>query len=353
MGLSSQLMLMTKVGKTTLDELKSVWNNRHFAGLALTTGIAGVAFSLHALSSLRVVSPLMLAMLLGLLVRNTVGVASVCQSGIQFSLKRLLRVAIALLGLQLSFSQLWTVGPGGLGIVTVTLVSTFAFTTWVGQQLGVPGKLTRLIAVGTSICGASAVIAANVVVEDSEENAAYAVGMVTVFGTASMLLYPLLPELLSLTPQAFGLWCGASIHEVAQVVAASFQHGAVSGQIGTVAKLSRVIFLAPVVLCLGWQWIPVSPRLGQNQAQAAIPWFVVAFIGFAGINSLNLIPELIRQLVIQGNQLLLVIALAAMGLETHLGKLKRVGVKPFYLAGLSSLFITVVSLGLVQLFYAQ
>ena len=217
------------------------------AGLLLTSGIALLATFLHTLPGLGLFSPLILAILLGILVRNTVGIPQRSQLGVTFSLKRILKLAIILLGLQLSLEQVIEVGPVGLGIVAFTLISTFVFTCWFGKRLGVSQKLSQLIAAGTSICGATAVIATNVVVEGHDEDVAYAVAMVTLFGTISMLLYPVFPGL-HLSPQAFGIWCGASIHEVAQVIAAAFQNGHVSGQVATISKLSRVMLLAPMVL---------------------------------------------------------------------------------------------------------
>lgn len=333
-------------------QVKKRWIQRLAAGLLLTSGIALLATFLHTLPGLGLFSPLILAILLGILVRNTVGTPQVCQLGVTFSLKRILKFAIILLGLQLSLEQVIEVGPVGLGIVAFTLLSTFVFTCWLGRRLGVSRKLSQLIAAGTSICGASAVIATNVVVEGHDEDVAYAVAMVTVFGTASMLLYPVFPGLLHLSPQAFGIWCGASIHEVAQVIAAAFQDGHMSGQVATISKLSRVMLLAPMVLTLGV--VSASSHSGGqklNLRQIPIPWFVLYFIGVIGINSLNVFPTDAKAVVIQANQFLLAISLAAMGLETDLHKMKQAGMKPLYLGAASWLFILIVSLGLVKVFY--
>ncbi len=328
------------------------WLYQLGAGLTLTSGLALLATFLHTLPAFELFSPLILAILLGILVRNTVGTPQVCQLGITFSLKRILKLAIILLGLQLSLEQVIEVGAVGLSIVTLTLIATFVFTCWLGKRLGVNRKLAQLIAAGASICGASAVIAANVVVDGYDEDVAYAVAMVTVFGTASMLLYPLLPGLFALTPQAFGLWCGASIHEVAQVIAAAFQDGRVSGEIATISKLSRVMLLAPMILGLGL----ISARKQQNGKklslrQMPIPWFVLYFLGMIILNSLNIFPEGIKAIVIQINQFLLAISLAAMGLETSLLKLKQAGIKPLYLGAASWLFVSIFSLALVKIFY--
>ena len=176
---------------------------------------------------------------------------ALARAGVVFSLKRLLRLAIILLGLQLTAQQVAAVGATGMAIIVVTLLSTFLVTKALGRLFGVERGLAELIAAGTSICGASAVIATNTVTRAADEDVAYAVACVTVFGSLSMFLYPALPGLLHLDAHRFGLWSGASIHEVAQVVAAAFQDGRDAGEFGTIAKLSRVMLLAPLVLGLG------------------------------------------------------------------------------------------------------
>jgi uncharacterized integral membrane protein (TIGR00698 family) len=186
---------------------------------------------------------MILAILLGIGFHNIVGTPSWAKAGVTFSLRRVLRAAIILLGLQLTITQVIEVGGRGLLIIASTLLATFVFTIWTGRLLGVERKLAQLIAAGTSICGASAVIATNTATEAHDEDVAYAVACVTVFGSIAMFTYPLLPAILHLDPHAFGLWSGASIHEIAQVVAASFQDGQQAGESGTIAKLSRVTLL--------------------------------------------------------------------------------------------------------------
>jgi uncharacterized integral membrane protein (TIGR00698 family) len=178
-------------------------------------------------------------------IRNTVEIRSIYKPRITFSLKKILRLAVILLGFKLSFVQVFSVGSTGLAIILATLVSAFVFTSWFGAYLGVDRKLAQLIAAGTSICGASAVLATNGVVKGTDEDAAYAVTIVTLFGTLSMLLYPWLDLIFQTSPREFGLWCGVSIHDVAQVIAAASQKGQESGEIATISKLSRVIFLIP------------------------------------------------------------------------------------------------------------
>lgn len=324
-------------------------------GLALTALIAAIGFAVNRLPHLGALSPLILSIILGMAVHNGVGTPASCRPGVKFALRPILRLAIMLLGFQLTVDQVLAVGGAGLAVVVASLAATFLFTVWLGRRLGVDEKLSRLIAAGTSICGASAVIAANTVTDGSDEDVAYAVACVTVFGSLAMLLYPALAGLLHLDPRAFGLWAGASIHEIAQVVAAAFQNGKEAGDLATIAKLSRVMLLAPVVLLLGLSASRAARRRGEgaaSRAAAPFPWFVIGFIAVIGFNSFDLLPHQDRAVLIQATTFLLSVALAAMGLETDIRKLRAEGLRPLLLGAGAWLFIAAFSLLLVKLVYA-
>jgi len=327
------------------------------SGLFLTFTIAVVAFELRNLSGITMLSPLIIAIVLGMALHNTVGTPVTFKPGVVFSMRRILRFAIVLLGLQLSLAEVVTVGIVGLAIIAVTLGSTFVFTVWLGRRLGIDRKLAELIGAGTSICGASAVVATNTVTRASDEDVAYAVACITVFGSVSVLLYPTLAGLLQLTPHAFGLWTGSSIHEIAQVVAAAFQNGADSGNFGTIAKLSRVMLLAPMILALSYysakrhQTIDGDEVKRPTRQAVPLPWFVLGFVAMMLVNSLDLIPDVEKICLVQATTFLLTVALAAMGLETDFRKLRAKGWKPLLAGAASWLFISAFSLALIELTY--
>jgi uncharacterized integral membrane protein (TIGR00698 family) len=321
-------------------------------GVLLASAVAISAYLVRQLPGMATFSPLILAIVIGIAFHNLVGTPSAAKPGVAFSLRRLLRIAIILLGLQLTITQVIEVGGRGIGIIAATLVATFAFTVWMGKWLGVDRKLAQLIAAGTSICGASAVIATNTVTNAHDEDVAYAVACVTVFGSVAMFSYPLLPGLLHLDPHAFGLWSGASIHEIAQVVAAAFQDGQKAGQFGTIAKLSRVMLLAPVVIALGLMARNTGkgdPAASASSARPPMPWFVLGFLALVGINSLITIPAGTKVWIVAVTTFLLSVALAAMGLETDIRKLMAKGIRPALLGALAFLFIASFSLVLIKL----
>jgi uncharacterized integral membrane protein (TIGR00698 family) len=306
---------------------------------------------LREIPGVSVFSPMILAIVIGIAFHNLVGTPAMAKAGVVFSLRRVLRLAIILLGLQLTAAQIAEVGATGIAIIALTLVSTFIFTVRLGRMLGVERKLAELIAAGTSICGASAVIATNTVTRAPDEDVAYAVACVTVFGSIAMFAYPLLPGLLGLDAHAYGLWAGASIHEIAQVVAAAFQDGQQAGEFGTVAKLSRVMLLAPVVLSLGLMATRRARRNGNSQmtAKAPIPWFVLGFIAMVAFNSAVTIPSEAKSMIVMATTFMLSMALAAMGLETDIAKLRAKGFRPLLLGLAAFLFIATFSLVMIKL----
>jgi len=314
-------------------------------GLLLTSGIAAAAFGLHALPGISALSPMILSIFIGIAVHNFIRTPTWARPGVAFSLRRILRLGIILLGLQLTAQQVVAVGGAGLAVILITLICTFLVTTWVGSLLGVNARLAQLIAAGTSICGASAVIATNTVTDAPDEDVAYAVACVTVFGSVAMFGYPLLFEVLQLTPHIYGLWTGSSIHEIAQVVAAAYQGGTQAGDSGTIAKLTRVMMLAPVVLSLG---LLARSRGGEARARVPMPWFVLGFVALIVVNSLFAIPAAIKAPVGTMTVFGLSIALAAMGLETDIRRLRAKGLRPFLLGLIAFFFISGFSLLLIK-----
>jgi uncharacterized integral membrane protein (TIGR00698 family) len=326
-------------------------------GLVLTFTIAAIGYGFSRMPYIGFLSPLILSIVLGMVYHNVVGTPARCVPGVKFSLRRILRFAIIFLGLRLTVDQVIGVGATGLAIVVTTLASTFFATQWLGRMLGVDARLSQLIAAGTSICGASAVIATNTVTEGSDEDVAYAVACVTVFGSIAMLVQPALSAAMHLEPRAFGLWAGASIHEIAQVIAAAAQGSREALDLATIVKLSRVMLLAPLVMLLGVVAARAIRRSnvaggGTPRAAAPFPWFVVGFLAMIGFNSFDLLPHGERAMLIEATTFLLSVALAAMGLETDFRKLKAKGLRPLALGAGAWVFIAGLSLGLVKLVYA-
>lgn len=312
-------------------------------GLALVAAIAVGARVLHSTLGVPALSPLLLAMVIGMAMRNLWGVAPQFAAGIRFTLKRLLRAAVVLLGLQVSMAGIVEIGGGVIAAVVATLALTFFTTRAIGRWMGVGPDLTTLIAAGTSICGASAVMGTNTVLRARDEDVAYAIACVSLFGALGMVLLPMIGSALALSEGLQGLWIGASLHEVAQVVGAGFSVGPEAGQAAMIAKLTRVLMLAPMILLIG-QFIAAK---GSAQAKAPLPWFAFGFVALAVVNPYLGLSEDLRAHMAALCSVFMAMALAALGLEADLKRLWLKGLRPLALGALSTLFVTLMGLGLL------
>lgn len=317
--------------------------------LALTIALGAVAFS--KVVGFQAASPLVIAIILGIIVRHTVGVPSAAGPGLVFSQKLLLRAAIVLLGLQITLDQIVQLGLGGIVILVLVVGASFGFTLLLGRLLGIDRKLVQLIAVGTAICGASAIAATNAVTRDSEDSVAYSIACITLFGTLSLLVYPTVAALAGLPQDAYGFWAGASLHEVGQVLAAADPHDP-GNDVALLAKLARVLMLVPMVLMLGY----LSAREGNGGAtlgRVSVPWFICGFALMSLVASTKLVPAGIIAPLNLLSQTLLAMALAAMGLASDLRHLAARGVRPILLGGASTVFIAAFSFALVALAFGH
>lgn len=329
-------------------------------GLGLTGSLAALALLMARWPLLQKaipLSPLMLAIAFGALASNLgsrSGLPASLKPGLVFCLKKVLRLGIILLGFKISLGQIQAIGWQGLLLLTICVAATFGFTIWCGRKLGLSSKLTLLLASGTSICGASAIVATDAVIEAEEQDCAYAVATITLFGTLGMLLYPVLQWLLQLSPQGYALWTGASLHEVAQVVAAGFAHGESSGKLATLVKMTRVIFLIPVTVGL-LIWSLRQQRTDQARldwGKVPVPWFVFGFLLVICLNSLAWLPPALTAALVELDLWLLTLAMAALGIETRLDKLRATGLKPLWLGLATSLFISGLALALIAVLYS-
>ena len=318
-------------------------------GVIFTTVIALVATFISSLQIIKETvnfSPLIIAILLGVLIGNIWKIPEPLKLGVVFSLKKILRIAIVFLGFRLTFQNVIDVGLEGLIVDAVMLISTFIFGVWVSRKLfGLEPEMSYLIASGSSICGASAVLATAPVVRAEMHHAAMAVATVTIFGTISMFVYPIVYKFagsfIGFDEVLYGIWTGATVHEVAQVVAAGFAVSDTAGNTATISKLTRVMMLAPLLIVLSFYLARKKATHGAGIAlrDIPIPYFVFGFIAMVGVNSLDFIPKNIVHYINVFDGFLLTVAMAAMGLETNINKMKGVGMKPIYSAFLIFIFL--------------
>ncbi|KPU95904.1 hypothetical protein APR50_03720 [Variovorax paradoxus] len=295
----------------------------------------------------RGISALTLAIVLGMLVGNTVygRVAPVAAAGVGLSKTRLLRLGIVLYGVRLTFQDIGNVGWAGFAIDALVLCSTFGIACVLGTRVfGLDPKTAMLIGAGSSICGAAAVMATEPVVRGKAEQVAVAVATVVVFGTVAIFLYPMLYRLeavhalVPMTQSGYGLFVGSTVHEVAQVVAAGRAVGEQAADTAVIAKMVRVMMLAPFLIVLS-AWLSRRPGGSdmagtQGTSGIVIPWFALGFVAVAGFNSLALLPPAAIDRIVDIDTVLLSMAMAGLGLTTHVSAIRKAGARPLALAAL-------------------
>lgn len=306
-------------------------------GIGLTLLITFVGFAVH--DRFDAVSPLVASLAIGVALGNLGAVPAVCAPGVKFSAKKILRLGIVLLGSQLAVSQVVELGGAELAVVIVVVAATFLGTMWLGPRLGVSRPLSLLVATGFSICGASAVAAMEGVAEADEEEVTYAIALVTLCGSLAIILLPALRSVVGLdAAEMFGAWVGASVHDVAQVIATSSTGGDSAVQSATVVKLSRVVLLAPLVAMVS-VWLR-TPRAGLRSKSTSskvsvVPIFVVGFIAMILVRTTGVLSDDVLSTLKTVEQWCLASALVGLGAEVRLAKLLRVGGRPLALAGIS------------------
>lgn len=323
------------------------------ATMAVPTLLACAVIAYAAQYGLRLlglqVSPIALAMLVGMLATGFLPLSKELSKEITTLSKTILRWGVVLMGVQLDLKQIaLTAGPA----VPVTLVATcgtIAIFWWVGRRMGVSGALSVLVAVGTGICGAAAIVAASAPAKAKDEETAYALGVITLCGTVALFVQPALIPVLGLSEQAFGFWAGASIHEVAQVVAAAFSAGTLAGEVGTIVKLTRVMWLAPCLIVLSLVLRRLEGGEGREAKVPLVPWYVLGFLATAALGSVIDLPAGLRPTMAWIAVAFFVVALAGVGLGLKFGQIIAFGMRPLLLAALASVFIAGVTLAWVML----
>lgn len=321
---------------------------RFIPGLALLVGVAACAYVLSALVSF--LSPLVAGVALGALVVNVTTLPQRFLPGVEVGSRKLLRVGIVLLGLRLSLGDLAGLGGRGLIVVTAVVAATFFGTRWLARRLGVPDDLGLLVATGYSICGASAIAAVNGVVGADEEETAYAITLVTLCGTLSIFLLPLLAGPLGLEGESFGAWVGGSVHDVGQVVATASHGGAEALAGATVVKLTRVVLLAPLVAGVAIsrrrraggdpsRWEPsADQRKDRRVARTTgrghppvLPLFVGGFLTAIALRSTGLLSDGALEGAATVEKLVLTVALVGLGMGVRLDRMRKLGGRPLLL----------------------
>ena len=300
----------------------------------------------RALFGVASIEPLVLAILLGTVVRTAWAPPDSFRPGIAFSAKMLLEVAVVLLGLTVSAQTVLAAGLPLLAGIAATVAVAVAFSYGLARVMRLPRRMSMLIACGNSICGNSAIAAVAPVIGASGEDVAASIAFTAVLGVVVVLGLPLLIPLLHLRPLQYGVMAGLTVYAVPQVLAAAAAGGTVAVQIGTLVKLVRVLMLGPLVLA-------VSVLAGRrNNARLRfgklVPWFILGFLALVAIRSTGFVPDLVVGAFGWIATVLTVVAMAALGLGTDLRVVARSGGRVSAVVVASLLLLGVLSYGLIR-----
>lgn len=319
-------------------------------GLLLTALIAACAGYISTLPWMVAhgMSVLVIAIVIGLVIGNTVYPRwqSHCAAGVGFSKQKLLRLGIILYGFRLTFQDIGHIGWAAVVIDILMVFSTFFIAYFIGVKWWRMDKTsTILIGAGSAICGVAAVMSTNAVVKSKPEQVSIAVATVVIFGTSTMLIYPelyhwFIHSMPTVTQEQYGIYIGSTVHEVAQVVAVGRMISDTTGDYAVVTKMVRVMLLVPFLLLLSFFW--QRQRTDNQQKQTiTIPWFAFGFIAVTVLHSWITLPLMLVQLMQQISTAALAMAMAALGLTTHISVIKQAGFTPLLLGALLFVWLVV------------
>lgn len=351
------------------EDIKQIW-----LGLHLVLGVALTSRFLHGLLPAGVlsksISEILIAVLLGLYLRAVIGKQETLYPGIQFSMSRILRFGIILLGLRLSLQDIAATGFWALGLVFICILIALSLAYIAGRLFKIPPRLAALIGIGTAICGNSAIVATAPVIEADEEEVSFAVATITLFGLLAVIVYPLIGHLLNLSDHAFGLWSGTAVNDTSQVIAVSAIYSDIAQNFATIVKLTRNTLMAPLILLIGLIYhrrqpaeVPGDSVEKPKKIGKLIPGFVIGFILMSLFRTLGVSLGFLPQNTAEPGQLIwaanllnflnglskfaILMALSAVGLNTDLSNLKRIGLKPLLVGTFVALLLSIASLSLI------
>ncbi|MGE5653601.1 MAG: YeiH family protein [Bacillota bacterium] len=318
----------------------------YLPGLILVAVITWVSEYLGAFVPL--LGSLVIAIFIGILIRNTYGLPATFAKGSKLAAKQLLELGIVLLGATFSFTDIAKVGPKVLVIIALCLGLGIIVGQLISRAMGLSRRLGILIAVGNAICGNSAIAAVAPVIKAEKEEITLSIAFTGVIGVFVVVLLPFLAPVVGLDNTSFGIWAGTTVYAVPQVLAASFRVSEVSGQIGTIVKLVRVLFIGPIVLLFS---VLEGRRSGQGKAKQTVyvPWFVVGFIILGIVGTFGAFSPAMIALIKRGSHLLMVMSMASMGLDVDIKSAIKVGPRVAGAVSGSILFIALLSLTLLKL----
>jgi uncharacterized integral membrane protein (TIGR00698 family) len=290
-----------------------------------------------------------LVVIFGILLRNTWGLPAACVPGVKAA-EKLLVLGIVLMGFGLNYQKVLGQSGNLLTVILVTMGVGFVAIYVLSRLARLTEKLGVLLAVGTCICGGTAVALVAPLIKAKEEETSYAVAVIALWGVAAILLYPFVAQQFAVSDQDFGVFAGTAIHSTPQVVGAAFIYSEESGQIATAVKLVRNCFMAPLALLIALWFTSKAVREESGPRvnfAKAFPWFLFAYFVTSWVGTQGYVTtEWIKHFETVG-RFLIVLGMAGVGLNTDLSSLRRVGMRPFFVGLLGALIVAAASIALI------
>jgi uncharacterized integral membrane protein (TIGR00698 family) len=326
---------------------------RPLKGIALTVTLAVLAGRIAEAPFFSIMGIMVISIMLGVVWKSVMDVPADAGIGITFSSKFLLRAGIILMGIRLNFTQILKAGLSVVLIDIIVIVFTLTFIIFLGKWLKVDKTLVALIAVGSAVCGAAAIVAVAPLIGAKKEQTAISVACIAILGTLGAVVYIFLYPYLGLDPFSYGVFAGSTLHELAHVIAAGVPGGTVGSDIAILVKLGRVALLIPVALVLGYLYRSGEPTVTGKKSlkNLPVPWFIFGFLAMSLVNSTGLLPESVTKFLIAASIFLMSIAMAGLGLSINITDFKKVGRNTIVVAVVGFIALAMLGQGLLALFY--
>lgn len=297
---------------------------KYLPGLLLVVSIAiGAKIAYKWVEQWIKLESLSIAIILGMFINNYIRLPEVFRPGIQYALKKLLKAGIVLMGFKISVGAVMGLGIKTFAVVAICVPSVQYLAYKLGQRFSIEEKLSVLIGVGSSICGASAIVAMSSVIDADDQDAVVSVAIVSFLGGIGVLIFSALVSMgINLTMDQYGIWSGLSMQGVAHAIAAAFAMGDGAGEVGTIVKMTRVLMLVPVSLYLSHRY---GTKKDGDQNRAKMPGYVLLFIGVIALNSIGFLPALVVDIMKKTSSFLILMAMTGMGLSIKFSEIFKKG----------------------------
>ena len=325
-------------------------------GAVLSVGVAALACFIESLLPIHLIGAAVIAMFIGMVINYFLKNTSVFAPGLKFTSKKILKLAIILLGLSLNIKTILNVGKMSLLVMVFTLLTCFGGGYFIGKALGLNWKLSNLISAGTGICGGSAIAAIAPTIDAEDNDVAYAMSATFLFDMAMIVLFPIMGVALGMSDQAFGIWAGTAVNDTSSVVATGYAFSEAAGDFATMVKLTRTLAIIPTVIIFAF----IQLRLKKKEALAnsqngeelkanfkitkIFPWFILGFLALSIVASVFTIPTSVVTGTKNVSKFLMVCALSAIGLNTSFSSMKKAGIRPMIHGFIISALVVVVAL---------